>query len=64
MLSEISLLFVKALWCSVIIFGKIIFSLFAKTLEKILYNTLQRLMELNLKAYSRFFFLGMRVIKV
>ena len=64
MSSEISLLFVKALWCFVIIFGKIFFSLFAKILEKVLYKTLQMLMGLNSEAYSGFFFLGMRVIKV
>ena len=43
MLSEISRLFVKAFWFSVIIFGRIFLSLFAKTFENILYNTLQRL---------------------
>ena len=65
-LLEISLLLVKVLWCSVIIFGKSLFYLFAKTLEKILYRTLQRLMGPYSEAYSGpfFFFFGMRVIKV
>ena len=63
-LLEISLLLVKALWCSVIIFSKSLFNLFAKTLEKILYRTLQRLMGLYSEAYSGLSFLGTRVIKV
>ena len=63
-LLEISLLLVKALWCFVIILGKSLFKLFAKTLEKILYRTLQRLMGLYSEAYSGLSFLGMRVIKV
>ena len=62
-LSEISLLLVKALWFSVIIFGRILFNLFAKTLEKILYRTLQRLMGRNSEPNFGFFFLGIRAIK-
>ena len=57
-LSEISRLLVKALWCSIIIFGRIFFSLFVRTFEKILYKTLQRLIGLNSEAYLGFFFLG------
>ena len=40
MLSEISLFLTKADWCSVMMVGKIFLSLFARTLEKILYRTL------------------------
>ena len=35
-LSEIKRFFVKALWCSVMMDGSILLSLFARTLEKIL----------------------------
>ena len=63
-LSNISLLLVKVLWFSVIIFGRILFNLFPRTFKKILYRTLQRLMGRNSKANSRFFFFGIRVIKV
>ena len=56
-LSKIRRLLVKALWCSVIIFGRMLLSLFAKTFEKILHKTLQTLIGLKLKACSRFFFL-------
>ena len=40
MLSEISLFLTKADWCLVMMVGKIFLSLFARTLEKILYRTL------------------------
>ena len=43
-LSEIRRFFVKADWCSVIIFGKMDLSLLARTLENILYRTLHKLM--------------------
>ena len=61
-LSKISLLLVKALWCSVIIFGRIRFSLFSKTFEKIFYRTLHRLMGWNFEANSGFFVFWIRVI--
>ena len=63
-LSDMRRLLVKALWCSVIIFGNILLSLFAKTLEKILYNTLHKLIGLNSEACSGFFFFGIRVMNV
>ena len=47
-----------------IIFGEILLSLFAKTFEKILYNTLQRLIGLNSEASFGFFFFGIRVMNV
>ena len=56
-LSEMRWLLVKALWFSVIIFGKMHLSLIAKTFEKILYKTLQRLIGLKSAANSGFFFL-------
>ena len=56
-LFEIRWLLVKALWFSVIIFGKVHLSLLAKTFEKILYKTLQRLIGLKSYANSGFCFL-------
>lgn len=50
MLLEISQLFVKALWCSVIIFGRIFLIYLPELWRK--YKTLQRLIDLYSDAYS------------
>ena len=57
-----SLLFVKAFWCSRIIFGKIFFSLLAKNFKKILYKTLHKLIGLNSETNSGLLTLGMSMI--
>ena len=54
----------NALWCSVIIWGKNFLSLLAKTLEKILYKTLQRLMGWNSETNAGLENFGIRVIKL
>jgi len=63
-LLDISHSFVKEIWFSVIICGKIVFSLLANTLEKILYNTLHRLMGRNSETNSGFLTFGIKVVKV
>ena len=56
--------FGKPDWCSIIIFGKIFFNLFASTLEKILYRTLHRLIGRYSWTYLGFVIFWMRVMKV
>ena len=64
MLSKINLSLVKTDWCSVIIVGSKDYKWFASTFEKILYNTLQRLIGQNWRTYLGFIVFGMRVTKV
>ena len=57
-LSEIRRSFVKALWCSVIMWGRIFFNMFANTLEK---NLVQHITQANgakLRYQFRIFNLG------
>ena len=54
-LLEINLSLVKADWCFVTMVGRIVFSQLDKTLEKILYNTLQRLIGSKLSDIFRIF---------
>ena len=54
-LSEINLSLVKADWCFVTMVGRIVFSQLDKTLDKILYNTLQRLIGAKLSDIFRIF---------
>ena len=63
-LSEISRLFVKALWYSVMILGIIILSLLHKTFKKILYNTLHKLMGLYLETDSGHLTLRIKLTKL
>ena len=63
-LSKIKRVLVKALWCSIIMDGKILFNLFAITLENILQKTLHRLIGRQSVTAKWFFVFGIRVINV
>ena len=55
--------FTKADWCFVMIDGRNFLSLFVRTLEKILYRTLHKLMGRYSDMDLGFFTLGIRIIK-